>query len=451
MSLVLDEPTTVAAEAEALIKEARQRQMRRRWAIVVVLVVVTAVVVAALSAGSPTQRRPLPTASHPNGPNGGTTTGQGWSPAGSINFYGKWSVTSLAFPSPSDGFAQVSGSTGTNGWALLPRTTDGGRSWQTKIEKTAQTYLAFSSPLYGWSYGAADPRSPWTSVLQTTDGGRTWRTVVTKGNVFSLATSGPVTWMLESFQARPAGKCRYEILRSSGLGRPPLPIRNEPSLGSACDWQLVVLTPSVLYAIETGWQGRSAIISYLSSTDAGATWRTRVSPCHGSSPSATLSGADGSLWLTCSTGPMIDMAGDRFTELYRSLDAGRSWRLESNSISEGSLLVVGRDVAWRWSSENSLGWLEHTSNGGATWSPSFLASPIVTPASDTAIDIHPPIVGEDGLQSESVAARGDSAVVAIEASWFHNSGITLNHLAVCTTTDEGKSWRGSYLHNTRPA
>ena len=47
--------------------------------------------------------------------------------------YGKWSVTSLAFPSPSDGFAQVSGSTGTNGWALLARTTDGGRSWQTKI------------------------------------------------------------------------------------------------------------------------------------------------------------------------------------------------------------------------------------------------------------------------------------------------------------------------------
>jgi hypothetical protein len=148
---------------------------------------------------------------------------------------------------------------------------------------------------------------------------------------------------------------------------------------------------------------------------------------------------------------MIDMAGDRFTELYRSLDAGRSWRLESKSTSEGSLLVVGRDVAWRWSSENSLGWLEHTSNGGATWSPSFLASPIVTPASDTAIDIHPPIVGEDGLQSESVAARGDSVAVAVEASWFHNSGITLNHLAVCSTTDEGKSWRGSYLHNERPA
>ena len=75
MSVVQDEPTTVVAEAEALIREARRRQIRRRWAIVVVLVVVTAVVVAVLSAGSPAQRRPLPTASHPNGPNGGTTTG----------------------------------------------------------------------------------------------------------------------------------------------------------------------------------------------------------------------------------------------------------------------------------------------------------------------------------------------------------------------------------------
>lgn len=370
------------------------------------------------------------------------------SSTGSINFYGKWSGTSLAFPGPSDGFAQVSGSTGTNGWALLERTTDGGRSWQPRIERTAQIYLAFNSPLDGWNYGAAQP--PFPSVLQTTNGGRTWRAVLTKGNVFALATSGQVTWMVESFQQKPGG-CRSEILRSSGPDKPPRPIANEPDLGNRCDWQVTAATPSVIYLFETGENLTDSYVSYLS-TVGGTTWKTQASPCRGSYPSVTLSGVGASLWLTCATGSMLDTFGDRFTKLYRSPNAGRSWHLESSSTGEGSLLVTGRDVAWQWgTSANGLGWLEYTSDGGATWSPRFLASPIVAQDEDTSIGIHPRIVGEDSLQSDSVTVQGNSVAVAVEANWFHNSGITLNHLAVCTTTNQGRSWQGAYLRNEEPA
>ena len=158
------------------------------------------------------------------------------------------------------------------------------------------------------------------------------------------------------------------------------------------------------------------------------------------------------MWLTCATGSMLDTFGDRFTKLYRSPNAGESWHLESSSTGEGSLLVTGRDVVWQWgSSANGLGWLEYTSNGGTTWSPRFLASPIVAPDEDTSIDIHPRIVGEDGLQPESVTVQGNSVAVAVEANWFHNSGIALNRLVVCTTTNQGRSWQGEYLRNEEPA
>jgi len=70
MSLVQDEPDALVLEAEALIREARRRQIRRRWAIVAVLFVVAVVMVARRSRAGrreTTPKRIVPNSSEPGG------------------------------------------------------------------------------------------------------------------------------------------------------------------------------------------------------------------------------------------------------------------------------------------------------------------------------------------------------------------------------------------------
>jgi hypothetical protein len=119
MSLVQDEPDALVLEAEALIREARRRQIRRRWAIVAVLFVVAVVMVGAAITGWPARTTPKRIVPNSSEPGRGSPTGQFTASASSINFVGHWTVTSLVFPTRQEGFAFVDGSLRTTTSALM--------------------------------------------------------------------------------------------------------------------------------------------------------------------------------------------------------------------------------------------------------------------------------------------------------------------------------------------
>ena len=76
MSLVQDEPDALVLEAEALIREARRRQMQRRWAIVAVLFVVAVVMAGALITGWPGRTTPKGIVPSSSEPGRGSPTGE---------------------------------------------------------------------------------------------------------------------------------------------------------------------------------------------------------------------------------------------------------------------------------------------------------------------------------------------------------------------------------------
>lgn len=441
MSLVQDEPDALVLEAEALIREARRRQMQRRWAIVAVLFVVAVVMAGALITGWPGRTTPKGIVPSSSEPGRGSPTGQFSASTSSINFIGSWSVSSLVFPTREEGFAFVDGSLRNTMSALMERTTDGGRTWlamreQTSISNAAPTNLAFNSASDGWWYG-------FTVLRRTTDSGRSWQEVPTTGDVISLVTSGPRTWMVASVGPIPRnGRCHSEVLSSNGPKELPTPLKRQPQLGTSCNWQLLSVSLSTVYLSESS-QG-AAPSYYWATTDFGQAWVKRATPCNDARRfgSFDLTGAKNALWLLCPTGPVDNMPALQPMRLYVSSNNGNSWQLTWKGWFQlGEVVVTSSRQAWLWSQWRGAlpGDVDRTTDAGLKWSdvfPYWSKDSIQTPFFGRA----------DFVLPQSLVANGDGAALAVDTVHALAPG-NLNHLIVGTTNPSGKTWRWSYLRN----
>ena len=448
MSLVQDEPDSLVLEAEALIKEARRRQLRRRWAIAAVLIVVAAVVTSVAATGWPERTGPKKVVPASPEPGRGSPTGQFSTSGSSINFVGNWSVSSLSFPSRAEGFAFVTG-TSTNGKtsALLERTTNGGRTWLGLREPPGSSdvmvtpsNLAFNSPSDGWWWGG--------SVLRrTSDGGANWQEVSTIGSVLSLVTSGSRTWVVESVGFGPLSHCRSEVLLSSGDSALPTPVNNQPFLGTSCDWQLLTLSASTVYLSEAQnlVSQPSAPSYYWATSNAGQSWVKRTTPCTSTRRfgSFSLTGIEQALWLLCPTGAFDTMPGVLPARLYVSFDRGNSWKLSWKGwFQMGQITVSGKSQAWLWSEWDGPlpGAVQRTTDDGLKWSP---AVPYFWPKDS----IDAPFFGRiDFALPEALVGSGSWAALAVDTVRPFAKG-NLNHLIVGVTANSGRTWHWAYLRN----
>lgn len=375
--------------------------------------------------------------------------GQFSASAGSINFIGNWSVTSLVFPTREDGFAFVSGtSKDGRSSALLERTTNGGRTWLAMREPPTPMgltinppNLAFNSANDGWWYGG-------TVLRRTIDGGLNWQEIPTNGNVLSLVTWGPRTWIVESVGPISRGRCRSEILSSTEPNDLPTPLKNQPPLGTSCNWQLLPVSASTVYFSEAqnpAFQATAppAASYYWALTDSGESWVKRTTPCAGTKRWGPFSftGTKVALWLLCPTGPFDSMPDLLPVRLYVSSDNGGSWKFERKGWFQlGQIVVLGKQQAWFWSQWRGAnpGTVGQTTDAGLKWSDAFAYR---------NGSIATPFFGRfDFALPEAMVANGAWAALAVCTVQASTDG-NLNHLVVGITENDGKSWRWSYLLN----
>ena len=299
--------------------------------------------------------------------------------------------------------------------------------------------LSFNSQSDGWWWGG--------SVLRrTSDSGANWQEVSTIGSVLSLATSGRRTWMVESVGFGPPSHCRSEVLLSSGDSALPVPVKNQPRLGTSCNWQLLPLSASTVYLSEAQdpVSQVAAPSYYWTTSDAGRSWVKRTSPCTSTRRwgSFYLTGIKQALWLLCPTGAFDTMPGLLPARLYVSFDSGNSWQFKwSGWFQVGQIVVTSKQQAWLWSDWNGAraGNVQRTSDAGLKWSDVF---PYWSKDS-----IQAPFFGHvDFVLPQSLVANGRWAALAVDTVRA-SAPDNLNYLIVGITDNSGKTWHWSYLRN----
>ena len=255
------------------------------------------------------------------------------------------------------------------------RSRDGGRHWQRTgtiphglVEMQGMfgmrvSQLAFATPVDGWAYGSG--------LYSTHDGGKSWKQLAIHGMTTTISIAGRSIWRLDS--SCPQGTCTdrwYAAAAGSDtwLAR-PLP-RSEVTF--------VRINPTHAYLIALLHPGRNAKQTLMRTVDGGATWTRLPDPCPpGSAPPMLASFGFEHLWTLCAWG---SSAGAESKTVYRSDDAGGSWRLVSASgvrYPLHNLTAAGYAVSLALTSANSAwlalgrGTLLHTADGGQTWAPAI--------------------------------------------------------------------------------
>ena len=440
--------TTELPGPEALIEEARRRQRKRRLLIGMVAIAVAVGSGIWVASNGGTGYKPpssLKRPSHVKSPAGAPGSAKKGTTPASIAFDGKYAISTVAFPTASEGFVLMGGYPDNkgSGVAWLERTTNGGRTWSLQPQPNfLLSSLAFNSAAYGWAYGP--------SLLKTTDAGRTWQRVHTEGSVFSVVPAGRYTWFAEQTAPHRASlnDCRTLLLRSTHLGANPTPVTVQPPIGSSCSVQFVDPTPLSAYAMV---QQRSGAFRLVATDNGGDSWAVRAVPCTGQ---LTFGGSKSSLWLICPYGQPI--FGDvHRTRTFQSTDGGRTW--SKNQSSQGGIGTEGGPgtdgwstvqssplVYWSWTEllyGRAPGEVQRTVDGGRHWRTIFPNGAIHAVPALGPISLMVP----QGLVVHSASSA--SLVVEVYGRSVGNSVPT--HFLLGATRNDGKTWSWSYLVNER--
>lgn len=274
------------------------------------------------------------------------------------------------------------------GGTTLYRSSDGGASW------SAGTPVQVAGPLSVESSKVALGRSGNGDVARTTDGGRTWRVVEAQPvslNVLSVVAAsrdgrGSLSGRWELFRLPTPGFCeRWDggvVLTSlPAVGSPVvrrLPVAGAPVAADVLDQRRAVVVVHEYgegSRVSGGCWYAPVGERYYATADGGRTWRllrrvpVTATDAHttavellddrrlvaGRSDGSTLASRDGGATYAAGAGPAtkgyvtaLSFAGARgfaLTDagLWRSVDAGRTWTVESSAYSV--LGSVGGDVA----------------------------------------------------------------------------------------------------------
>ncbi len=286
-----------------------------------------------------------------------------WMP---IHSWANSSVESMAWPSPSDGWAALGNA--------LEHSTDGGVHWSQVQPRISPTLGIASAGQTLWGAGTiTDPGA----VVVSHDGGKTWKlSAHLPGSITALSASGGRLWAVD--WSNKGGWALY----ASTVGGTWAPIFKMPSnrFGQESPVSLNMFAGS---GVMVATRGPSEVQpsgvgpgTYLATTDGGHGWSTKSPvPAGGLLPSASFSDpAHG--WVLAERGG--------FSTAYALLgttDAGRHWTSVANLASPASPPVgwagVGRldnHIGWLWgslqrSASQTLGHLVivTTKDGGKSW------------------------------------------------------------------------------------
>lgn len=252
---------------------------------------------------------------------------------------------------------------------LAYRTSDGGRTWAMVRTPDGSIGVQFVDPLHGWAQGAFKPDGT-TSLLSTVDGGRMWIRLpdppaVTGQPVFRSVAEG--WWGSPSLSAR--------VLRTDDGGlswtADSLPVPALPAVQGYEAGTTVTLLPGngvVARAFPACIQ--TPCVKYVEadfvSLGPGSSWRWMNTPPNTAYDDVSFQ--DSTHWWLITGG-----------NLYKTADAGDTWRLVSNRIEYDTLkpTILDSNHAWvELQSQNdispgqrpSVGWsLVMTADGGLSW------------------------------------------------------------------------------------
>ena len=281
-------------------------------------------------------------------------------------------LTDADFVSTQDGW--ISGGVGgqVNGPSLsagiIARTTDGGRGWRiAHLPGLVPTHLLFLSGETGFAVAghAGEPAAGALSgpfglpranlILRSGDGGRTWTTAFDAGgNVTDLAATQGSIW------ATTAGSCSSGTCSGKIYSASQAPGSSWSTLWTAPGAVLTVaLQGQSAWAVVATGNGKSSAAEVYASSDGGAhfaelaTLPTTSELSYFSDPSQlqaqiTFTNAqDG--WITLWSMQSCAMHGCDVTDIYRTIDGGRTWAKETKTTIAcqfGPVLAAsGEDVA----------------------------------------------------------------------------------------------------------
>jgi photosystem II stability/assembly factor-like uncharacterized protein len=270
------------------------------------------------------------------------------------------------------------------GTAGVYRTGDGGNHW-TALAMPSFSYssLSFSDRLHGWALGtvlSADQRTSSSQFFSTSDAGDHWVALpqppafvfAAKGGFSNFAFRGPSEgWMGGFAQGRPVV---YSTIDAGSTWQPhPLPVTSAkgglaqgsaPLLGSS-----VYLLPGagLLAVAEDLNAGQVGLTSF----DGGSTWR-RLPPPPGNAGYADFVFQDTSHWWVM-----------RFGALFKSSDAGMSWKQVSIQLDDWDYRPQVIDAKHAWAQMMGVGpgaafpgtGLAMTADGGVHWKPVHVPVP----------------------------------------------------------------------------
>jgi hypothetical protein len=344
----------------------------------------------------------------------------------------------------------------------IARTSDGGADWfivgpapaARPTDSPGRMHLVFQSRTVGffWSGGP---------LWETTDGGGSWKIALRLGGALSVSVSGGSAWaeMSVCHPGSPVANssCQQDVYRSTTPGsawRFAWVFRTWRMVGP-----VAAVSATTAYIPINGTslcqgpvcQGFGTL--YVdATTDGGRRWDARILPCAGSFSGGGLrlsASPDGTLWLAC-YGPVADSSSGM--AIYRSIDRGVKWQLESSylgaskppgvlaSVGLAALIPTSADSAYALTPEDGGPRLFVTSNGGKTWSE---------PASDPYVAVDNGLLASAGPSNAWLAGFGEGTWATTDAGhhWALDPPVTAPYATDATVPQLAQldQWAGKIV------
>jgi photosystem II stability/assembly factor-like uncharacterized protein len=365
----------VADAAEALIKEARQRQRKRRLFVAAAVLIVAVASGVWVSSNDGSAVKPPSTSKkpgHTKAPSTPSTTPKLATAPGTFST----SPVAISFSDAEHGLLLLQGCSASVCTSLVEATTDGGKTWKARsaflaYPTTASTHVqgadavVFGPARDGWAYGPG--------LFVTHDGGSHFRRVKVSAPVLAVAAAGGQVWVLEQRCSRNAcgqtvlltGPATGDALRTVS-GPPGFPLR--PGYVQGQQFPLAIVGAKRHLLVLGGAFGLDV------TRDGGRTWRQSRYPCQGAyvnsawTPGVVDLDPSGSLWLMCAGQPE---GGYQPKQLWRSFDGGENWlgpyQLSAAGYAD-SVDAVSATEAWAYGDHSIL----HSADGGHNWSATLV-------------------------------------------------------------------------------
>lgn len=245
-------------------------------------------------------------------------------------------------------------------FAVMRRTSDGGRTWQAAgaphrtwddqqpLMPGEVRSVTFADERNGWAYGPG--------FWATHDGGATWREVL-QATVREVLVRGSAVWLV-AYNSCASMDCEPSVLRAT-VGSDTFTGPDDSPIKTRAELAAPDATHAYLVEIDPGEHP-----SVVATADRGRTWVRHEAPCANAYRRAAA--AAGTLWVVCE---YDGGGGSAPIATARSTDGGAHWTTTPKRVEQGypSVLVpLSGTAAWR--ADDGVGeGIRSTSDGGATW------------------------------------------------------------------------------------